>query len=392
MIPGGRTFKRAARAVGEITYGPFYFTSSCPPILQHRLPGVERCLLRRTIVIVVVLLAAIGAGVVVWWWTHRPRERRELVLYGNVDLRQVDLAFNNNERIAAVLFQEGDRVTRGAVMAQLDVSRLGPQVEQAQADVDAQAQAVLRLHRGSRPEEIEQARANLLSAQADAANARRHHERLKNLFEASGGKSVVRQDVDNAQATLDVNEAKVAVNRSALDLAVLGPREEDIAQAEAQLQSLQARLALLRQQLADAQLFAPADTVVRSRLLEPGEMASPVRPVFSLAVTDPKWVRAYVSEPDLAHVRPGASATVAVDGFVGRRFTGWVGFISPVAEFTPKSVQTEDLRTSLVYAIRVFVDDPKDELRLGMPATVHLPIQPRPATREATSHKPPATR
>jgi HlyD family secretion protein len=103
-------------------------------------------------------------------------------------------------------------------------------------------------------------------------------------------------------------------------------------------------------------------------------MASPQKPVFSLAITDPKWVRAYVSEPDLGKVHPGAAASVAVDSSPDHRFDGWVGFISPVAEFTPKAVQTVELRTSLVYEVRVFVKDPSDELRLGMPATVYLPL------------------
>ena len=111
---------------------------------------------------------------------------------------------------------------------------------------------------------------------------------------------------------------------------------------------------------------------MRTRILEPGDMASPQKPVFTLAITDPKWVRAYVSEPDLGKVHPGMAASVAVDSFPNRRFDGWVGFISSVAEFTPKSVQTEELRTSLVYEVRVFVKDPSDELRLGMPATVYL--------------------
>jgi HlyD family secretion protein len=96
--------------------------------------------------------------------------------------------------------------------------------------------------------------------------------------------------------------------------------------------------------------------------------------VFALAITDPKWVRAYVSERDLGKVHPSMAASVAVDSFPDRRFTGWVGFVSPVAEFTPKAVQTAELRTSLVYEIRVFVKDPSDELRLGMPATVYLPL------------------
>ena len=96
------------------------------------------------------------------------------------------------------------------------------------------------------------------------------------------------------------------------------------------------------------------------------------RPVLSVALIDPKWVRAYVAEPDLGHVRPAMRASVSVDSFPARRFDGWVGFISPVAEFTPKSVETTELRTSLVYEVRVFVNDPDDSLRLGMPATVHL--------------------
>ena len=169
-------------------------------------------------------------------------------------------------------------------------------------------------------------------------------------------------------------EAKLAVNEKGLELALAGPRKEDVSQAEAQLRANEAQLAFLRQQLADAKLVAPTDAVVRTRLLEPGEMSSPQKPVFSLAITDPKWVRAYVSERDLGKVQMGMVAEVAVDSFSDRRFEGWVGFISPVAEFTPKAVQTEELRTSLVYEVRVFVKDPSDELRLGMPATVHLAL------------------
>ena len=138
---------------------------------------------------------------------------------------------------------------------------------------------------------------------------------------------------------------------------------------------------MLRRQLTDADLVAPLDAVVRSRIVEPGEMATPQKPAFELAITDPKWVRAYVSETDLGHVKPGMKATVSVDAFKGRPFDGWVGFISPVAEFTPKSVQTEELRSSLVYEIRVFVKDPGDVLRLGMPATVRLPLAAEGARR-----------
>jgi len=337
---------------------------------------------RRTIVILLLILVIGAVAGLAWWLTQRENSARQLVVYGNVDLRQVQLSFNNSERIAAVLVQEGDRVRQGQLVARLDTRRLEPQVAQAEAQAAAQQQVVQRLRNGSRPEEIAQARANVDSAKADAFNARQQYERVKSAAEMSAGRAVRQQDVDSAKAALQVAEAKLVVNQRALELAVIGPRKEDIAQNEAQLRANEAQLAFLRQQLIDAQLLAPIDAVVRTRVLEPGDMASPQRPVFTLAITDPKWVRAYVSEPDLGKVHPGMAASVAVDSFPNRRFDGWVGFISPVAEFTPKSVQTEELRTSLVYEVRVFVKDPSDELRLGTPATVYLNTDEEKGDRE----------
>jgi HlyD family secretion protein len=267
-----------------------------------------------------VVLAAVA--VFVWWFTHRERPLQELTLYGNVDLREVDLAFNNNERIFRVLVTEGDRVHRGQILARVDTSRLAPQVAQAEA--------------------------NLALDSVNLANARDQYQRNLTLSRNSGGRGIARQDVDNTKAAFDAQGAR---------------RQADAAQ-----------LALLRQELADSVLVSPADATVRTRIMEPGEMASPTRPVFSLALTDPKWVRVYVSETDLGKLHPGMAATISVDAFPGNRFPGWIGFISPTAEFTPKSVETEDLRTSLVYEVRVFVKDPADALRLGMPATAHVSL------------------
>lgn len=324
---------------------------------------------KRIIPIVLVVLAVIG---VAWWLTHRHTANGDIVLYGNVDLREVDLAFNDSQRVASVLVHEGDYVHKGDVLARLDTSRLQPQLAQAEAQAAAQRAAVDRLHHGSRPQEIAQARANLILAQADARQARDSYRRLEAVSNSSAGRAVSRQEVDDAKAQADVSDAKVAVSRKALQLALIGPRREDIAQAEALLDSEEAQVALLKQELADTELRAPLDAVVRSRIAEPGDMASPQKTALTLAITDPKWVRAYLSETDLGRVRPGMPATVAVDSFPGKRFEGWVGFISPEAEFTPKTVQTQELRSSLVYEIRVFVKDPGDAMRLGMPATVYL--------------------
>jgi len=310
------------------------------------------------------------------WWSFVGRHSpTELVLFGNLDLRQVELPFNGTERVAAVLAQEGDHVASGQLLARLDTDRLVPQVAKAEADLAAQQQAVDRLHNGNRPEEIAQARANVDAATADAQNARAQYARLTALSDSSSGRAVSRQDMDAAKAALDTAEARLAVNQKALVLELAGPRKEDVAQGEALLRADQAQLALLQQQLRDADLRAPLDAVVRSRIVEPGEMSSPQKSAFTLAIVDPKWVRAYVAEPDLGKVHEGMHAAVTVDAFPSRRFPAWVGFISPVAEFTPKSVETTDLRSSLVYEIRVFVRDPGDELRLGMPATVHLPLK-----------------
>jgi HlyD family secretion protein len=329
--------------------------------------------MKRRLVILGLMVIVIAAGLA-FWLNRRDTALREIVLYGNVDFRQIGLSFNNSDRIAAVLVREGDRVRQGQLLARLDTSRLSPQVAQAEAQAAAQAQVVARLRSGSRPEEIAQARANVESARADVANTRQQYERLKNASELSAGRAVRQQDVDNARTALRVAEAKLAVNQKSLELALAGPRREEVTENEARLRAQQAQAALLRQQMADAQLFAPVDAVVRTRIMEAGEMASPQKPVFSLAVTDPKWVRAYVAETDLGKVRPGMTTSIAVDSFPNRRFDGWIGFISPVAEFTPKTVQTEELRPSLVYEVRVFVKDPSDELRLGMPATVYLPL------------------
>lgn len=329
---------------------------------------------RRRMIVGAVVIAALAGAVL--WLLHPRKTANELVLYGNIDLRQVELAFNGSERVAEVLATEGDRVSRGQVLARLDTSRLGPEAAQAAAQVAAQEQALDRLRNGSRPEEIDQAKANLAAAQADAADAAAKAARAQALFKSSGGKALSRQDLDDAKSASDAAAARVAAGQQTLRLAVIGPRKEDIAQAQAQLKAARAQSALLQSELADAVLKAPSNATVRSRLMEPGEMASPQKPAFSLAITDPKWARAYVSETDLGKVHPGMKATITADAFPHRTFDGWVGFISPVAEFTPKTVQTTDLRTSLVYEIRVFVTDPHDDLRLGMPTTVHLPLTP----------------
>lgn len=321
-------------------------------------------------IVMIVLLAAVAAC---WYgWQHwRPHGQDAGVFYGNIDVRQVSLAFEGSGRVAQVAVEEGDLVQPGQVLAVLDTRTLALQADQAAAQLRAQEENLRRLKNGARPAEIAQARSRLAAARADAQRARREQARLERIATASSG-AVSVQDVDRARSTARVAQAAVKERQDALALVQEGARREEIDAADAQVAAARAQLALLRHQLAQGDLRAPVKAVVRSRLLEPGDMASPQRPVLALAVTSPKWARIYVDESSLGQVKPGQAAQLSVDSMPERTLAGKIGYISSVAEFTPKSVQTEVLRTSLVYEVRVLVDDPDDVLRLGQPVTVRL--------------------
>jgi HlyD family secretion protein len=331
----------------------------------------------RIIILVVFVLAGI-LGIRWFLQAKGNQSASELRIYGNIDIRKADLAFNEQERIAQVQVEEGDRVTEGQVLARLQTNRLEAQIREIQAKIAAQQEVVKRFEAGTRPQEIEQARAEVAAARARVKNAMKNYERIR---QTSGAGATSQQALDNIRAQLDVDQAQLRVKEKALNLALEGPRKEDIAAAKNNLETLKASLSLLKIRLEDMTLRSPSEGVIQNRILEPGEMASPNRPVVTMALTDPKWVRAYVPEPDLGRINLGMKAEILSDSFPNQKFKGWIGFVSPVAEFTPKTVETEDLRTKLVYEVRVYVHDSKDLLRLGMPVTV---IVDRTASADAT--------
>lgn len=296
--------------------------------------------------------------------------QEELVLQGNVDVREVSLAFRQSDRILEMLAEEGDSVQKGQVLARLDTQELKLQLKRLNAEIAAQQSTLDKLHNGTRPEEIRQAEGNLRQAQAAAEHAAGVYQRKRDIYTSIAG--ISQQELDNAYHDMEAKQATMSVAEAALQEAKAGPRQEDIAGAEAGLQALRNEQLRYIYLLSQYELQAPDDGVIRSRLLEAGDMASPSKPVFKLSLPGKKWVRAYVPETELGRVYEGQQARVYIDSLPGKAIDGKVGYISGTAEFTPKHVQTEELRTSLVYEVRVYVDDADNVLRLGMPATVRI--------------------
>ena len=292
-----------------------------------------------------------------------------LTLYGNVDIREVQLAFQDAGRIRTLPVDEGARVSAGQVVAELDPTRYQLELQRLNGEVAAQTQVLARLRQGSRPQEVARARAAAASARASLADAETQLARKQQLRTTN---RISVQEVDTARTRVETLQANLRAAEEEVSLVVEGPRTEDIAAAEASLAALEAARDLAAQRLTDTRLLAPASGVIRNRILEPGAMAAPGAPVFTLALTDPLWVRAYINEPDLGLVHEGMRAEVRTDTLPDKAYQGWVGFISSTAEFTPKTVETTELRTKLVYRARIFVCDPQQELRLGMPVTVTL--------------------
>ena len=326
--------------------------------------------MKKRLILIVAAVIAMLAGVG-WFCNNKEAPPKELTLHGNVDIRQVELAFNASGRIDRILVQEGDRVKAGQLLAALDTERLRLSRQQAEAQAAVQREVVARNLAGSRPEEIRQARAQRDAAQVAVADAEAYYQRQEDLVARN---FISRQQADSARFALDRARDQLKAAEASLRLVELGPRKEDVAASRATLAANEAAVAVIQRDLQEGDLYAPSDGVIENRILEPGDMASPQKPVFTLALTEPVWVRTWLAEPQLGRVPVGARAWVHTDSHPDKRYRAWVGYVSPTAEFTPKSVETAEIRSSLVYQARVFVCEGQGELRLGMPATVTIPL------------------
>ena len=318
-----------------------------------------------------VLIALLVAGGVAgaWWYKTRHARTGELVLQGNVEVRQVNLGFKVSGRIETLNVDEGDRVRTGQVLASLEKIYFEDTLAQMRAQLGQSEANYTKLKAGNRPEEIAQAKALVAEREATLTNAKITRGRAESLLKTPAGSQ---KTVDDATAAERQADASLNSAREALRLQEIGFRAEDIALAKAQFDERQANLQTAERQLADADLIAPSDGTVLSRVREDGAIVQAGETVYVLSLTSPVWVRAYVSEPDLGRIKPGMEVSVHTDTPGGKVYKGKVGFISTAAEFTPKTVETTELRTALVYRLRVVVDGTADELRQGMPVTIDL--------------------
>jgi HlyD family secretion protein len=320
-----------------------------------------------------ILVVLILVGTAVWYFAIRKPEVKTdhgvLSLYGNVDVRLVNLGFQVAGRITRMPYEEGTPVHSGQLLAQLDAVPFQQALNQNVAQLGVQSANLAKLLAGTRVEVIAQSKATVAEREINLANA--EAILVKNKAASQIG-AVSKQDYENALTQHHLAVAQLQSARQALAEAVNGPVPQDIRASRANLKVAEAAIAQSRTQLRYVQLFAPSDGMVQTRVREPGAVVNQGETVYTLALSTPKWVQTYLEEPDLGRVKPGLKAKVYTDTDPNHPFEGQVGYISSVAEFTPKNVETKNLRTALVYPMRVMVIDPKNSLRQGMPVTVRI--------------------
>jgi HlyD family secretion protein len=323
---------------------------------------------RRVVLIVVVLAALLG-----WYFWQRSNAldiHAAFNIYGNVDVHQVELAFRVSGKLSELKAQEGDRVKAGDILATLDHEPFNNDVAAATADAAAARAQFSKLTHGYRVEEVAQAQASVRQRESDIQNANQTLARLKQL---ASQQLATAQQIDDASARVRTAEALLASAKELLRMLTRGSRQEDIAAQEALLAAANARLAKAQLALSDSTLTAPTAGIIAVRAREAGAIVQAGQTVYSVALIDPVWIRAYVPEPRLGRMQPGMKVTLTTDSSPGKQYEGTVGFISPEAEFTPKNVQTEQVRDSLVYRVRIITNDPDNVFRQGMPVSVHVP-------------------
>lgn len=314
--------------------------------------------------IVILLIAAVYG-----FWHYQQQQEKPLTLYGNVDIRTVNLGFRVDGRLASLAVDEGDSVQPGQLLGKLDDGPYLNALQQAQANVASAAAKLALLQAGYRDEEIAQVRSEVAQRLSAFNYADSFFQRQQGLW---AKKATSADALEDARTARNQAQANLQAAKDKLTQYLSGNRPQEIAEAKANLAQAEAVLAQAQLNLQDTTLTSPSAATVLTRAVEPGTMLGAGSTVFTLSLTQPVWVRAYINEASLGKAVPGTELRIYTDSRPGKPYHGKIGFVSPTAEFTPKSVETPDLRTDLVYRLRVIVTDADDALRQGMPVTLRF--------------------
>ncbi len=320
----------------------------------------------KKIVLPIVLVAALAAGIYFYpRFTRSKPADNTLKVSGNIEAHESALSFKVTGRIVELPIEEGQWVEQGAVLARLDSDdyRQKVQLDQATAHVrDAELALALA---GSRSQEIQAAQQTILDAQADLEQKKLDLERAETLYKQD---AISEQARDLAATQWKRARAVYERARQNYEQLLEGSRKEQINISRAQVGQARASLLISRIQLGYTVLYAPKAGVILTRPAELGEVVAPGTPIVTIGDLDNVWLRAYISETDLGRVRWGQPVTVRTDTYPDKTYRGRVSFVSSQAEFTPKSVQTQKERVTLVYRIKIDLENPNHELKPGMPA------------------------
>lgn len=288
-------------------------------------------------------------------------------LSGNIEVTECNIGFKAPGKIASLKVDEGSRVNKGDLLAELSSGDIKALVDQSRAALEEAKVKLAELKAGSRRQEKEKARADTGSLEAELTRARKDFERAQTLY-TNGAISASRYD--SAKSAYETRLAQLRSAKQQQSLVEEGPRREDIKAAGLRVEQLAANLANMEEKLADTRLYAPISGVVFRKNVELGEVVQGGAAVFTVGDLDHPWVKVYVKEDRLSLVKYGQKAKVSVDTFKDRSYDGTVTFISSEAEFTPKNVQTHEERVKLVFGVKVTVENKNQELKPGMPADV----------------------
>lgn len=288
---------------------------------------------------------------------------------GTIEAIQVDVSARIAGRIVERPVDEGDRVTAGQLLVRLDEAEQAAEVRRQEAAVRTAQSSLDDLQAGARREELEDARAALQSASATREWTERDFRRAEGLFRQT---LIAAQEVDRARQAYDVALAQEKSARQKLLLLEAGSRPDQVETARGQLAQARNALEVAKTRLKEMTISSPVDGVVLRKNLEVGELANPGVPILTLMKPSDIWVRAYVPEEEVARIKVGNPARIAVDGYPARRFPGRITEIASEAEFTPRNVQTRKERVNLVFRIKIAVDNPEGILKPGMPADADI--------------------